>query len=56
MTPSRVMNVSTTSVAMVLLPSGSGYGLGATLLVLIRLGARFGSALFDRERLITGTK
>jgi ABC-type transport system involved in multi-copper enzyme maturation permease subunit len=31
-------------------------GLGVLLLVLIRLGARFASALFDRERLITSTK
>lgn len=31
-------------------------GLGVTLLALIGLGARFASALFDRERLITGTK
>jgi ABC-2 type transport system permease protein len=30
-------------------------GLGVVLVVLIRLGARFASALFDRERLITGT-
>jgi ABC-type Na+ efflux pump permease subunit len=30
--------------------------LGAALLVLIRLGARFASRLFDRERLITNTK
>jgi ABC-type transport system involved in multi-copper enzyme maturation permease subunit len=31
-------------------------GLGVLLLVLIRLGVRFASALFDRERLITSTK
>lgn len=31
-------------------------GAGAGLLVLIRLGARFTAALFDRERLITSTK
>jgi ABC-type transport system involved in multi-copper enzyme maturation permease subunit len=35
---------------------GVALGLGAILLVLIPLGARFASALFDRERLITGTK
>lgn len=31
-----------------------GFGIG--LIVLIRLGARFAAALFDRERLITGTR
>ncbi len=31
-------------------------GLGVGLLVLVRLGGRFASALFDRERLITNTK
>src|SRR5207302_2021429 len=31
-------------------------GFGVGLLVLVRLGARFASALFDRERLITSTK
>ena len=31
-------------------------GLGAILLILIRLGWRVASANFDRERLITGTK
>ena len=31
-------------------------GLGAGLLILIRLGARIATALFDRERLITNTK
>jgi ABC-type Na+ efflux pump permease subunit len=31
-------------------------GLGAALIVLIRLGGRIASALFDRERLITSTK
>jgi ABC-2 type transport system permease protein len=31
-------------------------GFGVALLVLIRLGERFASALFDRERLITSTK
>ena len=31
-------------------------GLGIGLLVLDRLGWRFVSALFDRERLITGTR
>lgn len=35
---------------------GVALGLGAILLVLVPLGARFASALFDRERLITGTK
>jgi ABC-2 type transport system permease protein len=30
--------------------------LGAVLLVLVRLGWRFSSTLFDRERLVTGTK
>jgi ABC-2 type transport system permease protein len=30
-------------------------GFGVALLVLVRLGGRFASALFDRERLITGT-
>jgi ABC-2 type transport system permease protein len=30
-------------------------GFGVGLLVLVRLGGRFASALFDRERLITGT-
>jgi ABC-type Na+ efflux pump permease subunit len=30
--------------------------LGAVLLVLVRLGWRFATALFDRERLITGTR
>ena len=29
---------------------------GAVLVVLIRLGGRFATALFDRERLITRTK
>jgi hypothetical protein len=29
---------------------------GAALLILIRLGGRFASALFDRERLITSIK
>lgn len=31
-------------------------GFGAGLIVLIRLGGRFAAALFDRERLITGTR
>jgi ABC-2 type transport system permease protein len=31
-------------------------GLGAALLVLVRLGWRFSSALFDRERLVTATR
>ena len=31
-------------------------GFGILLLVLIRLGGRFAAALFDRERLVTGTK
>jgi ABC-2 type transport system permease protein len=31
----------------------AGFGVG--LLVLVRVGGRFASALFDRERLITGT-
>ena len=31
-------------------------GLGAILVILIRLGWRVASANFDRERLITGTK
>jgi ABC-2 type transport system permease protein len=31
-------------------------GLGVALLVMIRLGARFASSVFDRERLITSTK
>jgi ABC-type Na+ efflux pump permease subunit len=31
-------------------------GLGAALVILIRLGGRVASALFDRERLITSTK
>ncbi len=31
-------------------------GFGIALLVLVRLGTRFASALFDRERLITSTK
>jgi ABC-2 type transport system permease protein len=31
-------------------------GFGVALLILVRLGARFASALFDRERLITNTK
>jgi ABC-2 type transport system permease protein len=35
---------------------GLGFGLGAALLVLDRLGWRVVSALFDRERLITGTR
>ncbi len=35
---------------------GLALGLGAALLVLDRLGWRFVSALFDRERLITGTR
>jgi ABC-type transport system involved in multi-copper enzyme maturation permease subunit len=35
---------------------GVALGFGAALLVLIRLGGRFASALFDRERLITSTK
>jgi ABC-2 type transport system permease protein len=30
--------------------------LGVALLVMIRLGARFASTVFDRERLITSTK
>ena len=29
---------------------------GAILLLLVRLGWRFATALFDRERLITGTR
>jgi ABC-type Na+ efflux pump permease subunit len=35
---------------------GVALGFGAILLVLIRLGSRFASALFDRERLITATR
>jgi ABC-type transport system involved in multi-copper enzyme maturation permease subunit len=35
---------------------GLAFGLGALLLVLDRLGWRVVSALFDRERLITGTR
>jgi len=35
---------------------GVAFGLGAILLVLIWLGARFAFALFDRERLITSRK
>jgi ABC-type transport system involved in multi-copper enzyme maturation permease subunit len=35
---------------------GVALGFGAALLVLVRLGGRFASALFNRERLITGTK
>jgi ABC-2 type transport system permease protein len=31
-------------------------GLGIALLIMIRLGARFASTVFDRERLITSTK
>jgi len=35
---------------------GLALGLGAALLVIDRLGGRIVSALFDRERLITGTQ
>jgi hypothetical protein len=35
---------------------GLAFGLGALLLVLDRLGWRVVSVLFDRERLITGTR
>jgi ABC-type transport system involved in multi-copper enzyme maturation permease subunit len=48
----------TTLLAFNVIPAtlGVALGLGAILLVLVRLGARFASALFDRERLITDTK
>ena len=48
----------TSLVAFNVIPAtrGVAFGLGAALLVLIRLGGRFASALFDRERLITSTK
>jgi ABC-type transport system involved in multi-copper enzyme maturation permease subunit len=48
----------TTLVAFAVIPPtfGAALGLGAALLVLVRLGARFASALFDRERLITSTR
>ncbi len=36
--------------------AGLAFGLGAGLLVIDRLGWRFVSALFDRERLITGSQ
>ncbi|HEX7268960.1 MAG TPA: ABC transporter permease subunit [Streptosporangiaceae bacterium] len=35
---------------------GVAFACGAALLILIRLGGRFASALFDRERLITSIK
>jgi ABC-type transport system involved in multi-copper enzyme maturation permease subunit len=49
---------ATSLVAFNVIPAtlGVAVGAGAILLVLIRIGARFASALFDRERLITSTK
>jgi ABC-type Na+ efflux pump permease subunit len=48
----------TTLVAFKVIPPtlGVALGCGAALLVLVGLGARFASALFDRERLVTNTK
>jgi ABC-2 type transport system permease protein len=48
----------TTLVAFNVIPSTLrvAVGLGAALVILIRVGGRVASALFDRERLITGTK
>ena len=48
----------TSLIAFNVIPStlGVALGLGAVLLILIRLGARFAAALFDPERLITSTK
>ena len=48
----------TSLIAFNVIPPTLGVALafGAGLLVLIRLGGRFASALFDRERLITSTK
>jgi len=48
----------TTLVAFKVIPATPrlAAGLGIALLVLCRLGGRFASAVFDRERLITGTK
>jgi ABC-type Na+ efflux pump permease subunit len=48
----------TTLVAFNVIPSTLrvALGLGAALVILIRLGGRVASALFDRERLITSTK
>ena len=48
----------TSLVAFNVIPATPRVGalLGAVLLVMVRLGARFASALFDRERLITSTR
>ncbi len=48
----------TTLIAFNVIPAtlGVALGFGAGLLVLVRLGWRFASALFDRERLITQTR
>ena len=48
----------TTLIALNVIPPSlkTAVGFGAGLIVLIRLGGRFAAALFDRERLITGTR
>ncbi len=48
----------TSLIAFNVIPANArvAFGFGIGLLILVRLGGRFASALFDRERLITGTR
>lgn len=52
-----IVAVTTLTALNVIPPSlRTAVGFAAALVVLIRLGGRFAAALFDRERLITGTR